>query len=130
MTNVEKMFEMAVRSKMRFSFKGVLSVEDLWDLNVQNLDTIYKSLNAQVKQAQEESLLTEKTKEDKELEVKIEIVKYIVSVKKAEAQAKLEEKQKREKKQQILELLAMKENQELQNKSPEELKAMLQELEV
>ena len=58
----EKMFETAVRTKMRFPFKGVVSVEDLWDLSVENLDTVYKTLNSELKKATEESLLNTKTK--------------------------------------------------------------------
>jgi hypothetical protein len=127
MTN-EKLFEVAVRSKMRFPFKGLVSVEDLWDLSVENLDSIFKVLNSQLKQVKEESLLNTKTKEDKELDVKIEIVKYVVSVKLEEQESKLKAKEQREKKQKILEIMSVKQNEDLQNKSVDELKKMLSEL--
>lgn len=55
----KNMFEIATRTKMRFPFKGMISVEDLWDLSVQNLDKVFKTLNSQRKEAQEESLLHE-----------------------------------------------------------------------
>ena len=31
------MFEVATRNKFRFPFKGLISVEDLWELSVDNL---------------------------------------------------------------------------------------------
>ena len=74
----EKIFEFATRNKVRFPFKGMISVEDLWDLSLTNLDTIYKTLNKQVKQSEEESLLCTKSNVDAELEVQIAIVKHIV----------------------------------------------------
>lgn len=126
---IEKMFEVATRSKMRFAFKGMISVEDLWDLSPEQLDAVFKSLNSQLKQVSEESLLQVKTLADKELEVKIEIVKYIVKVKLEEAQARLQAKELKEKKHKIMEVLAAKQDEALQNKSPEELQAMLEELE-
>lgn len=122
-------FEYATREKVRFSFRGQLSVEDLWDLNPSQLDTIYKDLNSQLKKASEESLLQVKTIADKQLEVKIEIVKYIVKVKLEESEAKLKAKLNKERRQKIMEVLAAKEDQSLQNKSPEELQAMLNDLE-
>ena len=61
-------FEYAVRNKVRFPFKGMISVEDLWDLSLTNLDSIYKTLNKQIKQNDEESLLSTKTNIDTELE--------------------------------------------------------------
>lgn len=126
---IEKMFEVAVRTKMRFPFKGLVSVEDLWDLSVTGLDGIFKTLNSELKQVKEESLLNTKTKEDKELDLKIAIVKYIVNVKLEEQEAKSKAKAQKEQKQKIMEILATKQDESLQNKSIDELKAMLEEIE-
>jgi len=126
--NNEKMFEVATRSKFRFPFRGLISVEDLWDLSLQNLDSIFKSLNAQVKKAREESLLDKKTQEDQELDTQIEIVKYIVNVKLEEENIRLKAKEQKEKKQKIMEILATKQDEDLKNKSVDELKAMLDEI--
>ncbi len=124
----EKMFEIAVRNKYRFPFRGIISVEDLWDLNVESLDLVFKELNSQIKRVQEESLLQTKSKQDKELELKIDIVKYIVSVKLEEADLKLKAIEKKEQKQKILKILSDKQDESLQNKSIEELEKMLEEL--
>lgn len=125
---IENKFEVATRSKMRFPFRGMISVEDLWDLSVQNLDSVFKVLNSELKQVQEESLLNTKTKADKELDVKIEIVKYIVNVKLEEENSRLKAKEQKEQKQKIMEILSAKQDEALQNKTPEELQAMLAEL--
>lgn len=122
------MFEIATRTKMRFPFKGMVSVEDLWDLSVRDLDSIFKTLNAQVKKSQEESLLATKTKEDETLAIQIEIVKHIVSVKLAEAEAAKKSKEISAQKQKIMEILAAKKDADLQNKSIDELQAMLEGL--
>ena len=76
-----KLFETATRNKMRFPFRGMISVEDLWDLSLTNLDSVFKTLNAEAKKSEEESLLETKSKENEELSNKIEIVKYIVNTK-------------------------------------------------
>jgi hypothetical protein len=122
------MFEYATRNKVRFPFKGMISVEDLWDLSLANLDSIYKTLNKQVKQSEEESLLSEKTGVDEELEVQIAIVKYIVSIKLAEKEAAEKAAEKKVKKQKLMSIIAAKENEELQNASMEDLRKMLDEL--
>lgn len=124
----EKMFETAVRNKLRFPYKGEISVEDLWDLPVPSLDSIFKKLNVQAKQANEESLLDIKSKEDEVLDLKIEIIKYIVTTKLAEEKARLNARERREKKQKLSAILYSKQEQELQNKSAEELAAMIAEL--
>lgn len=124
----EKMFEIAARTKMRFPFRGMVSVEDLWDLSVKNLDSVFKTLNSQVKQAQEESLLDEKSKADEILDMQIEIVKYIVSVKLEEEKTKQNAKVKKEQKQKIMAIMAAKKEEDLQNKSVEELEEILKEL--
>ena len=124
----EKIFEFATRNKVRFPFKGMISVEDLWDLSLANLDSIYKTLNKQIKQSEEESLLSTKASVDTELEVQIAIVKHIVSVKLAEKEASEKAHAKREQKQKIMSIIATKENEALQNSSIDDLKKMLEEL--
>ena len=124
----EKIFEYATRNKVRFPFKGMISVEDLWDLSLTNLDSIYKTLNKQVKQSEEESLLSTKASVDTELEVQIAIVKHIVSVKLAEKEATEKASAKKAQKQKIMAIIATKEDEALQNTSVEDLRKMLDEL--
>ncbi len=124
----EEMFIKASREKIRLPYKGLATVEDLWDLPVTELDKIYKSLNAKAKQAQEESLLEVKTSEDEELTVQIEIIKYIVSVKLEEKKVAEMAKERKEQKQKIMSILASKQDEALQGKSIEELEKMLDEL--
>ena len=125
---MEKLFENATRGKYRFSFKGSITVEDLWDLSPQNLDTIYKSLTKELKQSQEESLLIKKTEVDAVLDDKINLVKYIVLTKLKEEDQRNKEREFKEKKQKILGLIADKQDNELQSKSIDELKDMLESL--
>ena len=125
---MEKMFEYAIRNKVRFPFKGLISVEDLWDLTLTNLDSIYKTLNKQVKQSEEESLLNTKTTVDKELDVQIAIVKHIVAVKLAEQEAREKTSAKKAQKQKIMAIIASKQDEALQNSSVEDLQKMLDEL--
>lgn len=124
-----ELFIMATRQKFRFPFKGMVSVEDLWDMTVRDLDTVFKALNAQAKQGKEESLLATKNKEDSILEAKIEIVKYIVATKLAEAEIQRVRAAQKEKKTRIAEILADKQDEELRGKSVAELTAMLNSME-
>lgn len=126
--NTDNMFEIATRCKLRFPFKGMISVEDLWDLSLVNLDSIFKTLNSQKRQENEESLLVTKSKEDETLSVMIEIVKYIVSEKIAEDNAILIARERKEKKQKIMEIIASKQDADLQTKSIDELTSMINEL--
>lgn len=123
------MFETATKKKFRFPFRGIISTEDLWDCTLTDLDSIYKTLNAQKKaKADEDSLLSTKTNEDIELTLKIDIVKHIVSVKLEEKAAKDTERAKRLQKQKIMSILAEKEDEALHGKSIEELQKMLGDL--
>lgn len=126
--NYENLFEGAVRAKYRFPYKGLISVEDLWDLSLQDLDRVFKALNAEAKQTQEESLLKTRDSKEEVLDRKIEIIKHIVSVKQAEALAVKEAADKKAQKQRILEIIAKKEDDSLQNMSLEDLKKMAESL--
>lgn len=129
MNNEMNMFEVALRGKYRFPFRGMISTEDLFDLSTKDLDTIFKVLNSQLKQIKEESLLETKTQQDVELDKKIEIVKYIVKIKLEEEETRINIKKKKEQKQKILELISSKKEADLQTKSIEELQDMLDKLE-
>ena len=122
-------FETATRRKMRFPFKGSISVEDLWDLTPDNLDTVFKTLNAEKKQVETESLLSTKSASDTELDIKIDIVRHIVAVKLSEAEKRAKAKEIKAQKQKIMEIIATKQDAALNNKSVEELQAMLSGLE-
>lgn len=129
MNNTTNIFEYAVRNKVRFPYKGMVDVEDLWDLSVEELDKIYKILNAQVKQSQEESLLLTKSVTDELLETQIEIVKHIVTVKLQEQAARAKAADKAAERQKILGIIARKQNESLENSSIEDLNKMLEALE-
>ena len=129
MTQNVNIFEMAVKMKFRFPYKGSISVEDLYDLNVRDLDTIFKSLNSQLRQIKEESLLETKSMEDQILDVKIQIVKYIFNLKQEEEAKRIKAKENKEKRQKLMEILANKEDQDLLNKPKEDIQKMLDELE-
>lgn len=126
--SVETMFETASRRKYRFPFHGSINTEDLWDLSVQNLDLVFKALNAQVKQSSEESILQTKNPASQQLETQIAIVKHIVSVKLAEAETRRLASENAQKRQRIMEIISSKQDEELHSKSIEELSKMLDAL--
>ena len=121
-------FEIATKNKFRFPYRGMISVEDLWDLNLNQLDGIYKTLNKEVKQNDEESLLSVKDAADVELQAKIDIVKHIFAAKQQEITNRTIAAENAEKKRRILDIIAQKQEASLQNKSEEELLKMLEEI--
>ena len=122
-------FEYAVRNKLRFSYKGLLTVEDLWDLTLKDLDVIYKQLKGQMKVNEEESLMTSKSKADTVLEMQIEIVKYIFAEKEAAQQKAKKAAENRKQREKLMGILAEQEEKDLRGKSADELRAMIAELE-
>lgn len=124
----ENIFEMATRNKYRFPYKGMISVEDLWDLNQTQLDSIYKALNKEVKANQEDSLMFSQTQTDLDLQAKIEIVRHIYAAKEQDAARRAAAAENAEKKRRILEILEQKQEDSLKNKSEEELLKMLNEI--
>lgn len=120
-------FEYATRKKVRFQFKGQISVEDLWDLSLENLDSIYKMLKAQAKAEQGESLLRKANPNEELLGVQIAIVTHIANVKLEEREARQKDRERRERNARIKEIIAQKQDADLQNKSVEELERMLEE---
>lgn len=123
-----ELFEIATKKKYRFPYKGIITVEDLWDLNVTALDQIYKNLNKWLKEMGEESLLKTKSTEETDIENMVEIVKHIVAVKEQEKTNRLAQKERDAKKQRIMSIISDKEDKALTELSTEELRKMLDEL--
>jgi hypothetical protein len=127
------MFQKAARKKLRFeSPQGLLSVEDLWDLPLQsgkaNLDDIAKALFRRVKDQDNVSFVVKSKTQDDTLQLKFDIVKYIIDVRLAEAEVADTAKINKEKKQQILAIIAAKENESLMGTSLDELRKMAESL--
>ena len=125
----KNLFEIATRNNYQFPFRGMINVIDLWDLPLTNLDSVFKTLNAEIKRSEEESLLNTKSTEDEEISNKIDNVKYNVSVKLAEKKAREDDKKNAEMRQRLLEIKAKREDAALENLSDEELDKALAELE-
>ena len=123
-----ELFINATRSNYQFPFRGMINVIDLWDLSLTNLDSVFKTLNAEVKKSEEESLLNTKSKEDEEISNKIEIVKYIVSVKLDEKKKREDPKKNADMRQRLLEIKAKRQDAALENMSDEDLDKALAEL--
>ena len=123
-------FEKATRLRLRFeTSRGNLNVEDLWKLPLVELDKLAIALNKQLKESSEESFIKAKSKDNKLLELRFDIVKHIIETLLSEDEEKKKAADKRAKREQLLELIAKKKNQELEGKSLEELEAELTKLE-
>lgn len=130
------MFEKAIRLKLRFSSpQGNLTAEDLWDLpltsanaNRANLNNIAKAVSRELKAAGEEDFVNPKSSADEELQLKLDIVKHVIEVRQAENEAARTLSDRKEKKAKLLELIAKKQDQELEGKSVEDLTAMVEAL--
>jgi len=124
----ENIFEQAIRLKVRFEYKGLIGVEDLWDLSLEALDSIYKSLVKSVRQSKEEGLLHTKKREDEVLDLKIEVVKTVFVEKQKEAAERKSLVAKHQKKERLKEILEQKQNQDLLSLSTEDIKKLIDEL--
>lgn len=119
-----------LKNKYRFEFKGLISVEDLFDLKLEDLDSIYKGLKKDEADLQGDSLLeTKDNPKQLEVEAKIKIVKEIFNMKQAEIEANKRALANKAQKAKILAIIENKQDQELSEKSIEELKEIYDNLE-
>lgn len=126
------LFEMASQMKFRYPYKGLITTEDLWDLNTTQLDTVYRNLSKELKAIDEDSLISTRSADEgvkaNELKNKIEVVKYIFNHKQQAAELTRMAAENAQKRQRLLDALAAKQENALQNMSEEELRAALAEL--
>lgn len=126
------MFEKAARQKLRFdSPKGLLSVEDLWDLPLggrttvsANLDDIAKRLHRLLKNDDDVSFVVKEKKSDATVQLKFDIVKHVIEVRIAEDEARAARKADSERRQKILAIIADREDENLKSLPLDELRAL------
>jgi hypothetical protein len=121
----------ALRSHLRVSTtRGSLSVEDLYDLPLTELNDTLKQLNRKLKTIDEEDFLNDdkESKEDKATKLAFKITKHILDAKKEERDIAKNSKLVAEQKQKILDLIDKKDQESLQNLSREDLLKKLEEL--
>ena len=117
----------AAKNKLVFATnKGTLNASDLFDLKIEDLDKIYANLKKQEDNQNTYTLLDTKKKENADLEIKIQLVKEVFDDKIAAKDAAEKAAQTREQNRKIKDIIERKKDQELENKSIEELEKMIQ----
>lgn len=123
------MYKQATQLKLRFlTKKGVLSVEQLWDLKFVDLADAVKEAKKVLTNStgdDELSFLDETKKVNIEDQLRFDILKDVYLSKKAENEAKRNALQDKEHNQKIMALIAEKKEDSLRNMSIEELEALL-----
>lgn len=123
------MFEKATRNKLRFATsKGQVSVEELWDMSLDSLDTMAVALDTQMQQTTK-SFVKAKSTANTLLETQLDILKHIINVKIQErdlAKTRAENKAKLER---LKEIQARKLDAEIESTSLEDLGALIASLE-
>lgn len=120
------MYKKASRLKLRVSTsKGNLSVEQLWSLSVNELDTLAVGLESGLEKRQRKSFITPTTKTDEISELKFNIVLDILGTKVSERNSALEEAEKKAHNQKILQAIEDRRDSNLKEMSEEELIKLL-----
>lgn len=128
-------FEQATRQKIRFpSAKGELTTEQLWELPLTSktgfdLDTVAREVNRDLKETAEESFVSTRANPARaHLELKLELVKHVIAVKITEADAREKAASRTQERQRLQEILARKQDAELEGLSVEDIQKRLAEL--
>ena len=124
-------FLLASRDRVRYqSSRGYISVEDLWDISLEELDGILVDLNTVLSQSEKRVsfLKTTQNREQEKLTVAFEVAKAVLDVRVEEAQREKDKVANQKKVQTILALMEKKQNAALEELSLDELSAKVAEL--
>lgn len=121
------MYKEALQKKLRFKTnKGMITTEDLFNLSLQNLNTLAIMLDKKISEAPKKSFIEELPTEENDDELRFSIVKDVINIKLKARKDNIDKAQADAQKKRILEILAKRNDEELEKKSTEELRAMLQ----
>lgn len=118
-------FKLASKQKLRFQTnRGLLSTEQLWDLGLEDLNSLAVALDNE--QTPKKSFLTQTSDADKTAKLRFEIALDILNAKVEEREAAKAAAEKRENNKKILEIIADKKDESLKGKTIKQLESMLQ----
>lgn len=119
-------FKLASQQKLRFQTnKGLLSVEQLWDLSLDDLDALAVSLETEHKQSGKKSFLIKTSTKDRTTKLRFDVVLDVLNTKVEEMQAVSEAAEIKEHNKKIITLISEKQDESLKGKSIKQLEAML-----
>ena len=122
-----EIYKLASQQQLRFqTSKGSLSTEQLWSLDLKELDELAVQLEAQHKESGKKSFLVKSSQKDKTAKLKFDIVLDILNTKVEAEQEAREAQEKKEHNKKIITLIAEKKDEALKGKSIKELEGMLQ----
>ncbi len=123
------MFERATRQKFLFlTPTGKVNTQDLWDLTLQQLDTVAKGLHRQLKNDDDVSFVDKERKSDPRIQNMFDVVKHVIDVKLAERDAKRGETELAAQEQVLLAILADRQQTDLRNQPLDVIEGKLAEL--
>lgn len=131
---MEQQLEYALRKHLRWpTSRGVITVEELWDLPLSSktnvdLDNVAKTVNKELKESAEESFVTPSSTKNTELQVKLDIVKYVIKTKLDDNAKALESAKKKARKELLLQARENKQQQDLMNMSLDQIDKELETL--
>lgn len=126
------MFEKASRAKLRFNTnQGQLSVEDLWDLSLNSLDTLAKNVNKQLREEGEESFIPSRnsSRPSTNNSLRLDLLKHIIGIKVEEQEKKKNRVEMQGKLAKLKELAETKVTEKLASQSLEDIYKQISELE-
>lgn len=119
-------FKLASQQKLRFQTnKGLLSVEQLWDLSLEDLDALAVSLETEHKESGKKSFLVKTSVKDKTAKLRFDVTLDVLNTKVEEMQAAQEAAEIKEHNKKIITLISEKQDESLKGKSVKQLEGML-----
>jgi hypothetical protein len=119
-------YKLATQQKLRYNTsKGQLSTEQLWDLSLEDLDTLAVSLENEHKHSGKRSFIHKTSEKDKTTKLRFDVVLDILNTKIDQMEAAQEAAEIKEHNKKIISLIAEKQDESLKGKSIKQLEAML-----
>lgn len=120
------MYKQASKERLRIqTTKGLLSVEQLWDLSLEDLDALAVSLEQEYKNSKGKSFLASKTKKDKTIKLKFDVTLDILNTKVEMAEEAANAGKTKAMNEKILSIIQRKKDSQLEDMSIGELEKLL-----